>query len=240
VNIDYAIVGCDENPLYLDFWPLVSKIWKTKIGITPVLGLITNEDSETIETEYGLIKKFKKVEGINPSLQSQIVRLFLTKFLNGYSLISDIDMLPLSKDYFFKNAEKINENNIIVYSSDNRECIQNEMYPMCYILAHTNTYSKIFDLNLSWEYFCCFLNDKKQGWYTDQKYLYEKINAFKRNGNETILLERKWNPTASKRIDRAFWVYNLDKVKEGYYIDSHLLRPYFKHKEEIDKLINLL
>lgn len=240
MNIDYVIVGCDENPLYLDFWPLVSKIWKTKIGITPVLGLITNEDSDLIETEYGLIKKFKQINGISSSLQSQIVRLFLTKFLNGYSLISDIDMIPLSKDYFFHNAEQINRNNIIVYSSDNLECIQNEMYPMCYILAHKNTYNKIFDLNSTWENFCKSLNDRNQNWYTDQKYLYEKINAFKKDGNDIILLERKWNPIASKRIDRVFWAYDPDKVKEGYYIDSHLLRPYSKYKQEIDKLINLL
>jgi hypothetical protein len=240
MNINYAVVGSDDNPLYLDFWPLVSKVWKNNIGVTPVLGLISNEDSDITETEYGLIKKFKKIDAISSSLQSQIVRLFLTKILNGYSLISDIDMLPLSKDYFLKNAERINNNNIIVYSSDNPECIQNEMYPMCYILAHTNTYSKIFDLNLSWEDFCYFLNDKKQGWYTDQKYIYEKINQFKNSKNDVILLDRGWNGIASRRIDRAFWSYYPDKVKEGYYIDSHLLRPYNQHKNEIDNLINLL
>jgi len=240
MNIDYVIIGSDENPLYLDFWPLVSKIWKTKIGITPVLGLITDEDSDLMETEYGLIKKFKKIDGVTSALQSQIIRLFLTKFLNGYSLISDIDMAPLSKDYFFNNAEQINENNIIVYSSDNSECAQNEMYPMCYILAHKNAYHKIFDLNLDWENFCKLLNSRNENWHTDQKYLYEKINAFKKNGNNVILLERKWYSTASKRIDRAFWAYYPDKVKEGYYIDSHLLRPYAEHKEEIDSLISLL
>ncbi|NBU98037.1 MAG: hypothetical protein EBS19_07480, partial [Spirochaetia bacterium] len=106
MNINYAVVGSDDNPLYLDFWPLVSKVWKNNIGVTPVLGLISNEDSDITETEYGLIKKFKKIDGISSSLQSQIVRLFLTKFLDGYSLISDIDMLPLSKDYFLKNSER--------------------------------------------------------------------------------------------------------------------------------------
>lgn len=240
MNINYAVVGSDDNPLYLDFWPLVSKVWKNNIGVTPVLGLISNEDSDITETEYGLIKKFKKIDGISSSLQSQIVRLFLTKFLDGYSLISDIDMLPLSKDYFLKNSERINNNNIIVYSSDNPECIQNKMYPMCYILAHTDTYSKIFDLNLNWEEFCHFLNNKNQGWYTDQKYLYEKINQFKNNENQVIYLNRGWNPTASKRIDRIFWTYQIDKVKDGYYIDCHLLRPYNQYKNEINDLVNLL
>lgn len=240
MNINYAIIGSDENPLYLDFWPVVSKIWKQKLGIIPILGLISEEESDFIETEHGLIKKFKKISNIDSALQSQIVRLYLTKLLNGYSIISDIDMIPLSKDYFFSNALHVNQNNIIVYSSDNPECLQNQMYPMCYILAHTNTYNRIFDLNLNWENFCKLLNNRNESWYTDQKYIYEKINIFKNQGNNVVLLERKWNGMASKRIDRAFWSYYPDKVKEGYYIDSHLLRPYFKHKQEIDNLINLL
>ncbi len=45
-NIKYAIMGSDTNPMYLEFWPVVSKIWKEIFGIIPVLGLICNEDSE--------------------------------------------------------------------------------------------------------------------------------------------------------------------------------------------------
>jgi len=239
MNIDYVVIGSDENPLYLDFWPIISKVWKEKINITPVLGLICEEESDLIKSEYGFIKKFKKINNINSGLQSQIVRPFLTKFLNGYSLISDIDMLPLSKKYFFENAQKINKENIIIYSSDNLECMQNEMYPMCYILAHTDTYKKIFDLHLNWENFCSLLSSRNQGWFTDQKYLYEKINKFQKNGNEVIALSRGWkNGMALKRIDRAFWSYYPDKLKEEYYIDSHLLRPLSEHKESIDFVIN--
>lgn len=241
MKINYVIMGSDENPMYLDFWPHVSKIWKTKIGVTPVLGLITNQESDFIETEYGLIKKFKKIPDIESSLQSQIVRLYLTKYLNGYSLISDIDMLPLSKKYFLDNAKQVTENNVIVYSSDNPECIQSKMFPMCYILSHQKTYQKIFNLsNIDWETFCNLLNDRKEGWFTDQKYLYEKIYDFFLNGNETIFLCRGWHPIASKRIDRINWEYDPNKVKNEGYIDSHLLRPYIKYKKEIDDLINLL
>lgn len=238
--IDFVILSSNENPLYLDFWPIISKIWKQKFNITPVLGLICDEDSDFIKTDYGIVKKFKKIENIDCGLQSQIIRLYLPKFLDGYCLISDIDMAPLSVDYFSTNSQKINENNIIIYSSDNPECIQNAMYPMCYILAHTNTYKKIFDLNLNWNEFCFLLLSLKQGWYTDQKYLYKKINDFKNNGNEVISLARGWNWIANRRVDRARWEYDPDKIKQGYYIDSHLLRPYSKHKIEIDNLINLI
>jgi hypothetical protein len=239
MNLNYVIMGSDENPMYLDFWPIVSKIWKEKFNTIPVLGLICEEDSDLFSDEFGLIKKFKKIKGIHVGLQTQIVRLFLPKFLNGNCLISDIDMLPLSLDYFKSNFEKLNGNNILVYSSDNPECLKEKMFPMCYISSHSNIFSKIFNLDSNWVDFVINLNNRGNGWYTDQKFIYEKILEYNKN-NECVFLNRGWNGPADKRIDRVNWFYDPIKVKEGYYIDSHLLRPYSLYKNEVDELVNLL
>lgn len=240
MRIDYVIVSSNENPYYLDFWPIISKVWKEKFNITPVLGLICNEDSDFEESEYGLVKKFKSIEGIDTGLQSQIVRLFLTKELNGYCLISDIDIIPLSVKYFEECASHLTENNIVVYSSDNPECLYNKEYPMCYVSSHSNSFKLILKLDLNWSEFVKMMKDRNQGWTTDQKYLFEKINEFKLQKNDVVLLNRGWSGMAHKRIDRAFWDYDPFKVSEGYYIDSHSLRPYSQYSEEINKLINHL
>ena len=44
MKIDYVLVGTNDNPLYLDFWPVISKVWKTVFNITPVLGYITKKN----------------------------------------------------------------------------------------------------------------------------------------------------------------------------------------------------
>lgn len=240
MNFNYVILGSDTNPFYLDFWPVVSKVWKEVFKVEPVLGLICEEDSEFIEDQYGLVKKFKKIDGVDIGLQSQIVRFYLNKFLNGFSLISDIDMLPLSKIYFGGTCSRLDNENLVVLSSDNPECSSKNMYPMCYIASHTETYKKVFDLNLSWEEFCMLLNNRKESWYTDQKYLYEKVNDYYRKTGKVIFLNRGWNGPASRRIDRINWSYDIEKVQREYYIDSHLLRPYSKYSTEINNLINLL
>lgn len=239
MKIDYVIIGSDENPYYYDFWPIISKVWKKVFNVTPVLGLISNVDSEIEESEYGLVKKFKKVEGVDVGLQSQIVRLFLPKFLNGNCLISDIDMIPLSKKYFTDNSSGLTDNNLIVYSSDNPECLSQKMYPMCYFAANSKVFKDIFDLDLNWSQFSQFLKNRNETWYTDQKYLYEKVNFFCKKNN-CIFLNRGWNGLANNRIDRISWIYDDNKVKDGYYIDCHSLRPYKKFKKEIDDLIELL
>lgn len=237
MKIDYVIVSSNENPYYLDFWPIISKIWKENFKITPVLGLICNEDSDFENSEYGLIKKFKSVEGIDEGLQSQIVRLYLPKELDGYCLISDIDIIPLSTQYFNDCATYLSEDNIVIYSSDNPECLKNNEYPMCYVSSHSESFKKIFDLDLDWLSFANLMKTRNQGWFTDQKYLYEKVNEYKNKTNKVVLLNRGWAGIANKRIDRASWNYDPIKVSEGYYIDSHSLRPYSEYSLQINKLI---
>ena len=242
MSLDYVIVGSNTNPMYLEFWDVISKVWKEKFNVIPVLGLICDEDSEIYEDKYGLVKKFKQVKGVDTALQSQIVRLYLPKFLDGKCLISDIDMIPLSPKYFQENLSKVNNENVVIYSSDNLGCIQNNMYPMCYISAHSNTFKNVLSLDISWNEFVYSKNTRKEGWYTDQKFIFERINEYNQEKNNCIFLNRGWlsSGSAEKRIDRIKWEYIPEKVKEDYYIDCHSLRPYSEHKEEIDKLIKLL
>jgi hypothetical protein len=235
-KINYVVVGANKNPLYLDFWPIVSKIWKENFDVTPVLGLIDDVDSDIEEYEFGLVKKFKSCNA-NTGFQSQIVRLYLPKYLNGNCLISDIDMFPLSRKYFDECAKKLTEDNLLIYSSNHSQTINTNMFPMCYVAANSDTFKNVFDLNLSWNDFCLLLANRNEDWYTDQRYLYDKVMEFGKKTNKLILLGRSWN---NDRIDRGNWGYNPDLVKNGHYIDCHSLRPYQTYKHEINRLLELL
>jgi hypothetical protein len=238
MKINYVILSSCTDKYYLDFWPIVSKIWKNLLNVTPVLALMTNEDSDFYEDGFGIVKKFKLLDGYSSQLQSQIVRLYLPKLLNGYCLISDIDMAPLQKSYFENPSIGLNEDEFVVYSSDNPECLAENMYPMCYILSHSKNF-EIFHNNEEWNIFLDKLSNLNLGWSTDQKYLYDCLKKY--DLNKVKLLDRGWYAGgASKRVDRGWWGYNEEQLKNGFYIDSHLLRPYSSHKEEIDKLVSLI
>ncbi len=241
MKIDYAIMGSNENPTYIDFWPVISKTWKEIFNITPVLGLICDEDSDFYEDEYGLVKKFKSIEGIDSGLQSQIIRLYLPKLLSGNIIITDIDMVPLSKPYFIDQVTLFDEDKIHIMSSDNDECTRNREIPMCYNISSTELLNEILELNITWIEFADKLNSMNEGWSTDQRYLWDMIQKYKvKNGDKVVMYNRGWPRGATNRIDRLWWSYNPELVKKGAYIDSHLLRPYKENKEEVDKLINLL
>ena len=85
-------------------------------------------------------------------------------------------MISLSVYYFKINSEKLSNDNIIIYSADNPECLREKMYPMCYISSHSDVFIKLLNLDVEWCEFVNTLDKRNEGWYTDQKYIFEKIN----------------------------------------------------------------
>ncbi len=235
MKIDYVLVGSTQDNMYLDFWPIISKVWKKRFNITPVLGLICDEHSDFYDDGNGLVKKFKKINGVSEGLQSQVVRLYLTNFLNGNCLISDIDMIPISRKYFIDDVEVYDDEDFIIFSSHHPGTQTNNEYPMCYILGNNKTYKSIFEMPIMWEHFLSSL--PSFGWATDQKYIYERINS----SNYKKLKFPFRNFMEKNRIDRIDWNYNYKLLNDNIYIDCHSLRPYSSYKNQIDLLVeNLL
>ena len=235
MKINYALVGSNNNPLYLDFWPIISKVWKKIFNITPVLGLIIDGDEEIINDEFGIIIKLNRIDGHSDGLLSQLVRMYLPKYLNGNCIISDIDMIPLSKKYFIDGLKEYNDEDFIVMSSHHPQTINTNQYPMCYVVGSDLNFKELFDLNDDWETFVKKIPN--QDWYTDQCHLYNMINQ---NNKINYKFPLRNGDFTNDRIDRTSWSYDVNLLKSGHYVDSHLLRPYLTYKKEIDELINLL
>lgn len=233
MKIDYCLMGSTENPYYLDFWPVVSKVWKEKFNITPVLGLICDEESDLINDEYGIVKKFKKSDFSNVESQSQVVRLYLSKFLSGNCIVSDIDMIPLSKKYFIDELIHFKNTDLLVLSSYHPQTINTNQYPMCYVVGNSEIFNKVFNTFTTWDEFV--KSSSLNGWYSDQIFLYQSIQNY---GLDNVKFP--YRDFINDRVDRINWVYDENLLKNGYYIDSHLLRPYQSYSNEINKLIDLI
>lgn len=228
-----AIVSSDNNPMYLDFWEVVRDMW-IRIGIKPLLVHICDKD-EIIENNDFIIHKVKKIENVDTGFQSQIIRMYISKYYKNNILItSDIDMIPLSKTYFHSFDNLISENNILLLSSDAYPHI-NRRFPICYNIAYGKIFSDIIENDVSFSDYTKRLLSMNKGWDTDELYFGEKIYQF--NGNIKYL-NRGWTyGRAINRIDRVFW--NYDENEKDKYIDCHSLRPYSKYINEIKKLINI-
>jgi hypothetical protein len=226
-NIDYIVISSNDDPLYKDFYPIISKRWKDLGYKTLYINITDKDDIE--ETEYGIIYSIKSLNFVPTGFQAQVARLFAPNLIEGVLLMSDIDMLPINGNYYKQYIPELTESNIIIYSGQPYGNVP--YYPMCYVLAHSNTLKNCLDIsNMSYSEFCKMLIIKYgEKWNVDENFLYDKIM----NKDNVVIKTRDF----SRRIDRSNWAYDKTLLKDGHYIDSHLLRPYSSYKNRIDDLL---
>jgi hypothetical protein len=229
-----AIFSSDNNPDYYQFAPIVTEFWEA-CGFDTFYGLVGSEE-------------FPQVPNVSSSLQSQILRMYATKlFPDRVILLTDIDMLPLNKEYFLSRLVK-EYDEISIYSSDayiyDDFPIVGTRYPMCYFSSYGKTFSSVAlnDEDETWEDFVIRLNSLNFGWNTDELYISEKINksSFKKihhvRGFHNPIYPGYDKPgQVIGRLDKHYW-----SVENINYVDAHCPRPYCKYKESIDSLKSFL
>lgn len=241
LKLKRVILATDANPLYLEFWPIVAKTWLQITGLRPTLALVADRTVK-VDESLGDVIRFEPLPGIPTSLQAQVIRLLLpARYPNDGCLISDIDMVPLQRAYFIKHALPYPPDSFIVYR-DAAYGGGDDRYPMCYIAAKGGVFAEIFDMRQQH-----WLADAHRqisamyaldlGWTTDELVLARAVRAWAAQQPERLV---KLHHGVGPRVDRSRWGYHHQALKQGKYIDAHLLRPYRSYRVEIDKLVQQL
>lgn len=236
-TIDRVIVSTDMNPTYVQFWPIVAKVWQDVVALPCTLVVIGSPD-ESIDTSLGDVIFFEPIEGIPTSLQAQVIRLLvpcLDQFQDQICLISDIDMIPLCKWYFKRSVKNMPEDCFVVYRDG---CYKEERYPMCYNAAKGSVFREIFNVKSLEDIRAVIIEwaalDLK--WNTDELILTQLVKEWDKTSHRCVCLGHD----AERRIDRSDWQYSESLVRKHFYIDAHMVRPYLDYKFEIDQLVNCL
>lgn len=253
MKIDKVIMSCDDNESYLKLWPYVSKVCKLSLGLTPVLFHITDEYSDFIHDEYGIVKKIKRHPKLSTAFQSQIYRLYGTKyFYNENCLISDIDMFIFNKDYFVKQVELYDDNDFIVYLSDaydlsRPDCQQIwalNRVAMCYNLGKGETFDKLLNLNCDFNEFAERVYNFDFGYdvpefHKDEVFIgkmifrnYKDINIIKLNRDIKDVYK------IPGRVNKEdFYKTNSDLIYTKKLIDSHIPNNWEQNLEIFKKIM---
>lgn len=237
--IDRVILTSDANPTYLQFWPLVAKAWKQIIGIQPTLFLISDADLD-IDTTIGDVIRVPRIPGISSANQAQVMRLLAPLYFEDeICLISDIDMLPLNRDYFVNSVADIPDDMFVVYR--NKAYGNSERFPMCYNAGKGYLFKSIFNIESIAEiptrikaWIDWWVSTGGTAWDTDEVILFTHVRKWNRFKTNCVFLHH--DSMMPHRIDRACWQYDEQKLKQRYYIDAHMVRPLDKYYKEIKKL----
>lgn len=247
MKLDLVIHSSNSNPLYLDFWPLVSKVWSVRFGLRPLLVYIDEDHSIPIDTTYGDVLKMKPVPDVPVYLQCLWVRYWIpSQFPDRICMISDIDMFPISKRYFIDTLAPIPDTKYVhLHASPN-------YLPSCYHVATGRLFKEVLNLHDSWEdsirmlharavapnaYNATipFLQDKPQ-WGVDEEYATECVRRYP-DPSRFVFHQR-----THQRLDRGAWAWSDAALQADVFADSHSLRPYGdpEHRPRIDALVTSL
>ena len=232
MKIKYAVVSSNSNPEYLDFWPYVAAMWQ-KLGIEPVLIYIDSVCPPQNVAECGRTIHLESIPEWGIVQQAQCIRFWGARLLDAPFIISDMDMLPISREYYEEGAAQIGDSGIVSYSSDiiqYRWYRTNPQYPMCYLAGDPQSFIDLLDLNdADHKEFLRRLMRMNIRFGTDQKFFYNQ--TISKSKYYIRHLSRGWieEKYATKRLDKAIWPKGDYDPYE--YIDCHIPRPFSQNRE---------
>src|SRR5712691_5208670 len=185
LRLTHALVACDLNPRYLDFWPLGRRAWAAIVGLEPVLVLVA-EESQVPEPlrDDAAVQVFPPLPNVHTAFQAQCIRLLYPALLAdaGAVVVSDVDMAPMNARYFHRPAAHVDETHFVAYRD---VLLAADEIPVCYNAALPQTWGAIFGVET--------LDDVRErlgewaapaeysgehggtGWGTDQQILFRKL-----------------------------------------------------------------
>ena len=237
MKISKVIITSTPDKNYLDYWPLVKQSWEN-LDIEPVLYVITKDSIEIQSNSYFIDK-------LNPVFVAQNLRLLIPAlYPDEVCLLSDIDMMPLSKQYFQDSISEFSEDSFVVYRSD---ATPDNMLPICWNAALGRTWGEIFSIkNIEdidetlKKWYPKKYKPYKKNWYIDQIKLREYLNVFEINNSERVKYFAD-NDLGFGRLNRDtlyddFEEYNNQKEA---YVDFHMPRPFLENEELINQVFKL-
>lgn len=224
MKLTTVLTAVNNSPKYTRFIPVFIRTWKRlfpelKVRIVFIGDAIPPEFAEYSEH----IICFPEIPSISSVYVAQTIRILYPAILpeNEVTLITDIDMLPGSCDYYTKKIANAHDDSFVVMRPKTCGVGPGEL-AICYNAASTNTWQSVFSVR-SLDDVCAFLtknyNTKTDGrhggvgWCTDQYLLHDFAG---KHPNTVILDDRML-----RRLDFVHHRYNLDTFRRMLYSQSY-------------------
>lgn len=118
MEVDIVTFSCNDSPMYYEFWNPISKFWKTKFNIHPVL-LYCGDEPISLSEEYGTVHRHPSVKGVPSYLSAVWGRFWITKmYPDKTCLTGDIDLIPLSKAFLSKELSSYDDDAYVHLDAD--------------------------------------------------------------------------------------------------------------------------
>lgn len=257
MKIDRVILSSNFNPLYCDFWNPIAKVYRDKFGIKPTLVWLGTMDelvNANIDTSLGDVIIQPYHPEYHVGWQSTWALFWATQFYKDETcLIIGIDQLPLSNMFYKEMIEDINGDAYCMLIADaylpHHWTKEKSASPSSYHIAKGSTFFKVHNFEV--DFFKeteklyksgvhGFWDEGESRWGIDESW--SSINLRNSKDVEIVSLNN-FGLLCQRRIECERHIeadYDISKIKEGFYSEAHLCRPYMNHKAYIDRLCDVI
>ena len=243
MKLDCVLVACNENPKYLNFWPIVKEAWNTIVNVPVKMIYVGHTFPEDLQKDSDVIF-FQAIDSWPTATQAQCIRNLYGALLpyTGAVMLSDMDMIPMQSDFFHKGLAAAPDTFCSLRGIDEHYRI---IY-MCYAAASPAVWRDLFQIHsledirrTLTEWSKQHFSDGKhagEGWGTDQEKLYAAVKSYMKE-HPVHLLPCCPIPRVD-RIDNSIYRYSPDmqrSVKARSYVDFHM--PAWDHHQGLIRRI---
>jgi hypothetical protein len=262
MKIDKILFTCNENEEYIDFWNCISKYFKEKIQIEPILYFMGNVNNYNISDKYGEVRRIEPVPRISTRIQALWGKFYFTRDEPDTTwIIGDLDLFHFNKEYFTIEGDyeyaHLNENGY--YNKASWKNNTKIRLPGYYHVAKGSIFSKIFNLQTSFQdHVTNIQNSNKYGvGFNELNQCHNGIDGQYQCCEEDLSTEILRNQIihhnlsfygktlpSHARLDREQIMLPFDMIKRQIQnkqiVDMHCPRPYKKYQKRIEEILSLV
>lgn len=258
MRFDRIILSCDDNPKFVEFWPLVSKGWRTFFGDIEVwLALVAPAEFHVEQPSHGCyIERYEPVPDIPMPNQAKLARYHLaaTWADNSVNSTNDLDLLPLQTTYFCDLLRKRLPGHLLTIGAELYYGPEQGKFTAGYLTAESSVWHTLVNpLSFHWPTFVrsfigMKVHDHKEDvsrtvhhedpdCFSDESWLRAMLS---KNPVPVIYAQRGYYPYTARALCRSNWKFDPKKLRDGTYVEAHLLRPWSAHRDKIQPLVDYL
>ena len=266
-KVNRIFISCDDQTEYKQFIPIVSLAWQKLLGIKPTLAYVT----DTVESTWDWMKEYCAdivKFPVRKDLKNNCVRAYCARMIIRYKypedicMVSDLDMIPLNKEYFNNLPENYSLDKFVNLTYDaflngDGDAINltyplsMRKFPTCYSIATGKIWKEIInpedlddDLVIdSWNGLNVY--DPKENinapYFCDESLMRMLIQRWNPSRDKLIGIDRGLEGgRVARRLDRSSWFIDEYKLQNNFYIDAHCPKPILQYQDDMKKLTNYL
>jgi hypothetical protein len=248
MKLDRIILASDLNANYIQFWPLVSRVWQYVTGAKPTLFFIAPLDTPIEKVNGCDIIYVPPPPDLPPCFVAQTIRLLAPSwFPEEVCVVSDIDLMVVKPHFFPGHIGKYHTDQMVILNrytapqmvarpSLSYHVAQGKFWARLFHLTPgPQDWSVIFDQLRKWH------RQYAGQWSTDEIILHEHVRHMQKQAPQSIVViptPHLWyRPHYSVTHYRGF---QMDQSKLQQYIEVEPPAPYLKHRPQIHSVLQKL